>query len=302
MRRLETALQDWRPELLQTFLYHANLSGRWAAHCAGVPVVVSGLRVAERDARWRMRFDRWTQRYVTQNVAVSQGVADFAVRECGFPESRVQVIPNGVDFERFANAAPVGLKQFGIPQSARVLTFIGRLHPQKAPEQLLLAARPRLESDPDLHLLYVGDGPLRSMLQSTARQCGLGDRVHLIGRQTDIPGILKESTVCVLPSRWEGMPNVILEAMASGCPVIASDVEGCRELIQPELTGWLFPPDSIAGLTACLNEALNQPRTASQLAAAAREYVRERHAWEPVAEQYSQLYRELLATAHTSAR
>lgn len=297
VRQLTAALRNLQPELLQTFMYHANLAGRWSAWRAGVPVTVCGLRVAERDAPWRMRLDRWSQRLVMHNVAVSQGVADFAVHECGLEPRKVSVIPNGVDYERFANATPIDLTTLGIPAAARVLTFVGRLHPQKAPELLLAAALPLLRSVPRLHLMFVGDGPLREELSATARAERVTDRVHLVGRRADVPGLLKSSTALVLPSRWEGLPNVVLESMAAGCPVIASAIEGSRELIEPGRTGWLFSNGNCLELTRCLRECLSDDRQAAELAESAQRVAHARFAWSTVVDNYASLYARLIASA-----
>ena len=295
IRKLATGLRDWEPQLLQTFLFHANLAGRFAAWRARVPVVVCGLRVAERDAPWRMRLDRWSQRLVTHNVAVSRGVADFAVSKCGHDDEKLSVIPNGVDFDFFLRAAPSDLSSVGVPAGARVLTFVGRLHPQKAPELLVQAVAPRLKAERDLHLLLVGEGPLRSALEEQVAEFGLAEQVHLAGRQQNVAGMLKASTTLVLPSRWEGMPNVVLEAMAAGCPVIASDVEGSEELIENGRTGRLFSCGSTSELAAAVDQNLDHPEAAHELAIQAQHSVREQFTWENVAQSYGRLYHNLLS-------
>jgi glycosyltransferase involved in cell wall biosynthesis len=292
--RLASGLRRWGPEVLQTFLFHANLAGRLAAWRTGTPIVVCGLRVAERDGPWRMRLDRWTQRLVTHNVAVSQGVADFSVGEVGLDPRKVSVIPNGIDGERFRRAAPLDLTRFGIPAGARVITFIGRLHPQKDPELLLNAALPLLRQHPEVHLLFAGEGPLREQLEERRCHESPADRVHFIGQCREVPELLRASMVCVLPSRWEGMPNVVLEAMASGCPVIASNVEGSRELIEPNVTGRLFPAGDAAALTGELAWVLEHPAAARVLAETAQTTERMTFEWSRVVTQYDRLYRGLL--------
>ncbi|MFV0446289.1 MAG: glycosyltransferase [Planctomycetaceae bacterium] len=296
VRQLTKGLREWRPALLQTFLFHANIAGRVSACRAKVPVVVSGLRVAEWDAPWRMRLDRWTQRLVTMNVAVSRGVADFSVEEVGLSRDKLCVIPNGVDLEPYQTATPIDWRTVGLPVNARVITMIGRLHPQKDPDLFIHAAVPLLAEQPDLHVVLVGDGPRRRPLQEQIASKHLSGRVHLLGRRDDIPSILKGSTACVLPSRWEGLPNVVLEAMAAGCPVVATDVEGTRELVEHDVTGRLIPAGATDALTAEIRWVLDHPAAAQQQSKSAQRVVSTRFTWNIVVAEYDQLYRQRLSS------
>jgi glycosyltransferase involved in cell wall biosynthesis len=293
VRRLTQGLTEWRPAVVQTFLFHANLAGRLAARRAGCPVVISGLRVAERDAPWRMRLDRWTQRWVTMNVAVSRGVSDFVVREQRFAAEKVRVIPNGVDAERFAAASPADLSVFGVPSDARVITFIGRMHSQKGPDLLLEATLPLLQADPRLHLLLVGDGPLRSGLEGSVREHPTRAQVHFVGTISDTAGILPASTALVVPSRWEGMPNVVLEGMAAGCPVVATPVEGVNELIASGSTGILCERVDVPSIRRGIGEVLADASRAAAMADTAQHLVKKQFTWTSVVRMYDDLYREL---------
>ncbi|MFO0919405.1 MAG: glycosyltransferase [Planctomycetaceae bacterium] len=235
------ALRQFQPEILYTWLFHANFLGRLAGRAAGVPVILSGIRVAERRTPWHGRLDRWTNGLVDRNVCVSRDVADFMEQTVGLDPRKTVVIPNGVDLERFRQANPADLTAFGIPANSPVLITIGRLEPQKGID-LLLAGIPAVQSrHPEAHFLIVGDGPDRPALEQQARQLGIADHIHWAGRRDDVPQLLAASTALVLPSRWEGMPNVVLEAMAAGKPVIATQVEGIADLVIPGTTGWLIP-------------------------------------------------------------
>ena len=199
-----------RPAILQTFLFHANIVGRLAGAAARVPAIVSGIRVAEKRSRTRLWIDRITDRLVTAHVCVSRDVAEFSTNPGGLPRAKIRVIPNGVDYERFANAAPTDLTQFGVPRGSRVLLFVGRLDPQKGPLQLLEAAAELFADHADLHLMMVGDGPLASELREWTRARNLQSRIHFAGRQENIAGLMRAADLFVLPSQWEGLPNVVL--------------------------------------------------------------------------------------------
>ncbi len=290
---LARQLKAFRPAVLQTFLFHANIMGRLAGWWAGVPVILSGLRVAERAKRWHLWCDRWTSRMVQYHVCVSEGVRTFAIEQGRLRPETLRVIPNGVDAERFANATPMELSQFGIPANTWTLVTVGRLTPQKGHEDLIRAVVPLLKEERRMHLLIVGEGPERNSLEGLADSCGVREQIHFPGFQANIPGILRSCQAFVLASRWEGMPNALLEAQAAGLPCIATDVEGVREVLEDESGKLVTPGDQIA-LREAVQEARHQmlgpasPETQSA--------VLKRHTWNNVAEKYSDLFTECLPT------
>jgi glycosyltransferase involved in cell wall biosynthesis len=253
--RMSRVLKDVRPDVLLTFLYQANLVGRIAARLVGVRRVVSGIRVADR--RWIVTIpERLTRKLVSQYVAVSQCVADTHCRQCRIPPNKMSVIRNGVDLQRFRDAAPADRSAMGAGKNDFVILFVGRLRPQKAPQDPLEAFH-SLPGSLRNHakLVYIGDGPLQPVLEERVHQLGLTSSVKLLGRRPDVESIMKASSVLVLPSRWEGLPNVLLEAMASGLQIIAADVDGVGEIIsQPEL-GSLYPTGQINRLSELIQQA-----------------------------------------------
>lgn len=233
LRRLTRLLAAQGPQIVQTMLFHANVAGRIAARRAGVRRVVSGIRVAERHSRWHVWADRLTDRLVDRHVCVSRSVARFAEKEAGLPAEKLVVIPNGVDLTKYPARRRADLRSCGIDAGRPVVTCVGRLDRQKGLTWLIRSAAAWLGRLPGAELLLVGEGPQRAKLERICRQSGVSDRIHFAGWRTDVPEILAASNLLVLPSAWEGMPNVVLEAMASRLPVVATDVEGVRELLGP---------------------------------------------------------------------
>jgi starch synthase (maltosyl-transferring) len=295
---LARLLKQIRPALLQTFLFHAGLAGRIAARPARVPMVVCGLRVAERRSRWRLRLDRWTDWLVDRHVCVSQAVADFSQRESRLPAGKLVVIPNGVDFDRFHEAEPADLSRFGIPDGAKVLLTVGRLDPQKAPLELVRIFAELAADHPEWHLLLVGDGLLRTELRQLIDAGGLGVRVHLAGWQADVPEIMRACDLFVLNSRWEGMPNVVLEAAAAGLPVIATRCEGVAEIIESGVSGVLVEVNQPQAMRAALESAMTRQNDATARVSRLQQIVSEQFTWQSVISRYAALYRELLAALH----
>ena len=292
--RLIQEFRTQKPAIVQTFLFHANILGRIAAWLSQVPIVVSGIRVAERRNRWHGWIDRWTNALVTTNVCVSEGVANFAKLEMRLSPKKLIVIPNSVDFERYAHAQPIDLKTFGLPENALVFLSIGRLEYQKGFDVLLRAIERLLPLPHDVHFVFIGDGPDRHSLQEQSSRSGLTSHVHFLGRREDVPQLLAASMALILPSRWEGMPNVVLEAMAAGLPIVATEVEGIAELVRDGINGIVVPPDSPEPLAAAIRRLVDQPEFVTKAGTTSQDIAEKEFTEENSLRRYSNLYRSLL--------
>jgi len=291
--RLRRLLKSGRFRMLHTFLFHANIAGRLAAARTGVPVV-SSLRVTETDRPIRAAIDRLTCRRIVAETCVSNAVRQWAAGR-GLPAGKLVVIPNGIDVNDF-NVEPGCIRrELALPDSARIALFIGRLEKQKGPDILLRAAALPASANTDLHFVLAGDGPMWRPLERFCESHNLTTRVHLLGRRDDVPALLADADLLVLPSRWEGMPNVVLEAMAAGRPVVAANVGGTAELVidqaaaravlpadaggtaelvidrnAPSATGVLVPPEDPPALACAIAAVLSDAAHARQLGAAGR--------------------------------
>jgi glycosyltransferase involved in cell wall biosynthesis len=292
-RALRKQFQAQRPDVLQTFLFHANVLGRLAGRWADVPTIVSGIRVAERRGRGYLWIDRMTARWVDVHVCVSQSVAEFSRDQAGLPADRLEVIPNGVDLARFEDAAPVDAQQLGLRPGRRWVTFVGRLDRQKRIDWLLREASGWLTSAPQHDLLLVGDGPDREALVALARSLGLAERVCFMGWRSDVAAIFAASDLLVLPSAWEGMPNVLLEAMASGLPVVATQAEGVVELLGPLAELQSVRLDDARGFSERVAALLTDLEGAKELGARNRGRVSKEFSLDRMVERYSTLYERL---------
>jgi glycosyltransferase involved in cell wall biosynthesis len=293
-RKLHRQLLVDSPHIVQSFLFHANVLGTLAAHLAGVPHIVTGIRVAEHRSAWHLTVARWTSRWVDRHVCVSQAVKDFSLRQGGLQaEEKLTVIPNGVDFERFATAAPCALADLGVAEGRRAITHVGRLDPQKG-LFWLIELLPRVFSQlPGHDLVLVGAGRERQSLQQRAVKLGLNQRVHFAGFRDDVPQILAASDLVVLTSRWEGMPNVVLEAMASGKPVVATDVEGVGELLGPAAEAQTVPVDDPEGFTDKVVAIVSNAQLAARLGDENQMRAQQRFSLESMAAAYRDLYNSL---------
>ena len=222
-------LREQQLEIVQTFLFHANIVGARAARAAGIRYVVTGIRVA--DPRWwRTSLECWTTAVANRFVCVSQSVAEFSRRR-GFPSEKLVVIPNGIDLASWHDARPANLGQLGAPPGRRLLLYVGRLDNQKGLDRFFRELPQVFRELPKHDLMIVGEGKEKVALAHLAQRLAVADRVHFAGWRDDIPPIVAAADLLVLPSRWEGMPNVVLEAMAAGKPVVATQAEGTVELL-----------------------------------------------------------------------
>lgn len=270
VRKLARLLREQQPDLLQSFLFHGNVVGRLAARRAGVRRVVSGIRVAEGGSRWHLWIERWTDRLVDRHVCVSQAVARFSAARTGLPADKLVVIPNGVDVAAYPARSPLPLETLGVPPGQGVVTYVGRLNRQKGVRWLVESASDWLRQVPDCDLLLVGSGPEREVLRATCEKLGIAPRVHFAGWRPDVPEILASSRLLVLPSRWEGMPNAVLEAMATGLPVVATRAEGVEELLGPAAAEQTVDYGDGRALSGRIVNVLSDAPTAVRLGAANR--------------------------------
>ena len=220
-------------------------------------------------------------------------MADFSRDEGGLPDSKLLVIPNGVDVSRFEAAAAVDLQALGI-HAPRVATFVGRLDYQKGLDWLLETAPDWMLARPEVDLLFVGGGPQETELKRLVGRLQLDDRVHFVGRRGDVPGILKASDLFVLPSRWEGMPNVLLEAMAARLPIVSTRAEGVEELLGPTAEAQTVAFGDSAALSERMQALLSDEIASGNLAAANHDRVAEEFTLDAMTRRYEAAWEQAL--------
>jgi glycosyltransferase involved in cell wall biosynthesis len=188
-------------------------------------------------------------RFCDKVISVSNATADWLVQKRGVPRRKVLVIPYGVNLKLYRPGRNLELrKKIGLPVEARVVGVVARLHPQKGHRYLIEAAQTIVRAHPKVRFVLVGDGELRGELEQMVLQSNLAEHFLFLGFRDDVRDLLQIFDLFVLPSLYEGLPNVILEAMASGLPVVATSVDGTKELIVDNETGFLVPPKDSAAL------------------------------------------------------
>ncbi len=299
---LRRAMRAFQPHIVHTHSSKAGVLGRLAARLEGVPRVVHSIHGfgfgAHQIAPVRAAFlaaERLASRWTDAFVAVSRRNAADGVALGLFEPRRVRVIRSGIDLAAFR--APTGgaavRRELGIPESVPLVVQVSCFKPQKAPERFVRAAAQVRGRCPEAHFVLVGDGELRPRLERLRRELGLEGRMHLTGWRRDVPAVLAAAHVVTLTSRFEGLPRVVVEALAVGVPVVAMAVEGVEEVLRPGVDGFLVGEGDVAALAEKVSLLLHDRQLHSAMAARAGETVAE---WDrdTMVRQQEELYVELL--------
>jgi len=293
--RLKQHVAQLRPDLIHSWMFAANTYGAAAARFCGVKNLVIAQRCVDPwKSRLQLSIDRALARRARAVVVNSEGVRDFYVAH-GTPAERVRLIPNAVELPPPpCDTRGHLLAELQLPENSRLIGLVGRLWPQKRVEDAIWAADLLKVIRDDVHLLIIGDGPLRERLITFRDQVRIADRVHFLGQRSDVPRLLPHFDLLLSTSGYEGQSNAILEAMAAGVPVVATDIPGTRELVVPGETGFLTAVGDRAGFARHAERILNDAELAARLGAAARRRVEQEFGLPRMIQRHVELYRELL--------
>ena len=310
--RLLRLFRDLRPAIVHTRNL-AALECQVPATLAGVPVRIHGEhgRDVEDLAGTRRRY-QWMRRayrpFVHEYVALSRELAGYLERHVGVPPQRIARIYNGVDTERFHPAGggrgAIAGSPFNDP-SLWLVGSVGRMQAVKAQTLLAHAFVQAIARVPALRerlrLVMVGEGPLRAQAQAVLDAAGAGAIAWLPGERADVPDVMRGLDAFVLPSLAEGISNTILEAMASGLPVLATDVGGNSELVVPDRTGDIVAVNDVQALADGLVRLAADPARAVAMGKAGRQLAERRFGLPAMVASYQDMYQRLLAGHSTSA-
>ena len=296
--RLVKMLREWRPQILTSFMFHANLLGRIAGRLAGIPIVVSSIRNENFGGSRRDRVLRMTDWMGEISTTNSNLAADKLVKRGVVPRERIRVIPNGLVLDKFTvkNSNRMEFRQqLGITERDFLWLAVGRLEEQKDYSNLLQAFKIIIQDGHEAQLRVAGQGPLLENLQRQSMGLDIYDRVVFLGLRRDIPSLLDAADGYVLSSAWEGLPNAVMEAMAAAKPVVATNVGGVPELVKEDETGFIVPPRNPEALAQAMEKMMALPQEKRlEMGKAGRTYIEANYSLEHVVDQWVALYKELL--------
>jgi glycosyltransferase involved in cell wall biosynthesis len=295
MRAFAAWCREEQIAIVHTVDYPTNVFGLPAAALARVPVRI-GSRRELTAGRSRAALAIQRAAYSTAHVVVANARAACAQLEREWvAAANIALVPNGV-------SVPPPLPHGTPRRRFRRIVTVANLRPEKGHDVLIDAARLVSGRLPDAHFTIVGGGPERAQLLRQMNEHRLGEVMTFLGHQDDVGGALAEADVFVLPSRSESFPNALLEAMASGVPVVASAVGGVLELVEHGRTGTLVPPGDAQALADSLCGVIAEPAGANAMARAARAHVAAAYSFDRMVAGFDALYQEQLGRRFSRAR
>ncbi len=283
--RLWRRLRKSPVDLLLLLTVVPNIWGRLLGRLAGVPVIVGCCRGGGAPRRQR---ERWLWPLAHHIICNAQAVKAELSNHQGVPAERLTVIANGVDSDFFCPAA-------GPDPQAPVVLSVARLVPDKDHDTLLRAFALAAKDHPRSELWLVGEGPRRAEIQELAARLLPPGRVRFLAGQTDLRSLFHQASLLALSSVHEALPNVVLEAMASGLPVAATRVGGLPEAVVPGQTGWLVPPRDVRALAAAIGQVLGDPAAGRAFGRAGRDRVTREFSLGAMVASHQQVFQNLLA-------
>jgi glycosyltransferase involved in cell wall biosynthesis len=300
--RLGRYVRRNRIRVVHSFGFYANVFAIPAARLGGAEVVVASIRDTGDHLRWSQQALQKLVCRAADHVLVNAAAVKAVLVGHGYDASRISVIPNGIDSARFREPeGPSGVRrELGLPERAPLVVVVSRLNRLKGIEYFLEAAALLASGFPEARYLIVGDSisqAYRSELEARAAALGLGQRVRFTGFRRDVPDLLSEASVSVLPSLSEGLSNVVLETMAAGVPVVATSVGGTPEMVEDGVTGLLVEPRDPRALAQAIGSMLADPARGRAIGKAGRQWVAERFSLEAMVRDTELLYERLLGAA-----
>jgi glycosyltransferase involved in cell wall biosynthesis len=294
--RLVQIIRKWRPDIVHSHMVHANLLARIVRFLAPIPVLICSARSIDEGSRFREILYRLTDSLCDLTTQVSHAGLERYVRVGAVPRHKIRYIPNGVDTERFKPNLEDRLKfrkELGV--DGFVWLAVGRFDPPKDYPSMLQAFARVVHKHSNTILLIAGDGPLRKTMENLARELGIEKRTKFLGIRRDIPQLMNAADAYVMSSSWEGMPNVLLEASATGLPIVATDVGGNREIVLDSVTGFLVPPRNPEALARAMLRIMDlSDEERKEMGKRARKHIEVKFNLDRVVDLWEILYYELL--------
>lgn len=299
-RFLSRAIRSAQPDIVHTWLFTADLYGRIAAWRAKVPVIISAVRSVEPDKSWHYVLADRLLRFVTDAFTVNaKAVGEVLTKREHVSPVKIHTIYNGVDLASLDPSVADGTvrSQLSLGQATPLIGIIGRFAPVKDHATFLRAAALVLRRVPSAQFVLVGDGPLRAELKRLVHVLDIEPSVHFLGNHANMAEVVGALDLVVVSSRYEGCCNAILEGMAMAKPMIATAVGGNPELVAPDRTGLLVPPQDAEQLAQAIRQLLEDPQRARAMGRHGRQRIEEAFSVSQMMTKTSRLYRELFVRA-----
>jgi glycosyltransferase involved in cell wall biosynthesis len=297
--RLARIVHEFNPDIVHALMIHANLLARASRACTWPQIpLVSSARSTNEGGKMRMLAYRVTDRWTSITTSVCQAGVTRYVAVGAVPAGRIVYMPNGADTSLFCadeEHRNTMRNALGIAADQLAILAVGRFVEAKNHAGMLRAFARVMEAHPDALLLFAGQGPLEGSVRVLAAALHVADSVRFLGIRNDIPDLMRASDLYLMSSLWEGLPNVLLEAAASGLPAVATDVGGNATAVLDGISGRIVSPNDDEALAAAVVEVLNMsPAARRSWGHVAREIVLADFSLESVADRWLGLYKRLV--------
>ncbi len=303
---LATLIRKVRPVILHTYLFPSNWRGALAGRLSGVPLTVQFVgNLGVWMGPIRRAMERWATHAADAVIYEAPRIGQFLAERIKVRPDRLAMIPNGVNLGVYHPPAdgPGPVRRELWPEDGiRIVGAVMSLLPKKNPLLMVESAARVVKQIPSARFFIAGDGPLREEVQKRIDELGMGSAFRLLGIRRDIPELLRNIDVLALCSDREGCPNVVLEAMASGLPVVATEAGGTDQLVKDGLTGRLVPIRDSEAYTRALLDVVGDPEKGRKMGGAGLQLVRERFSLERMVGTTQELYARLLQSSASAGR
>lgn len=295
LARVRDFIRDEKIDIVMTTLFYADVLGAMAGKSGGAKGVFSWETIS--SPKWLVPHRLWSYRYAIRRadkvISVSKATATWLVEKRKVNPGKVMIIPYGVNLDKFnSTIKSVTRRSIGVNDDDIVIGQVSRLNEQKGHTYLIDAAPAIIAKQPKVKFVLVGDGPLRAELTQHIKANGVEDHFILLGFRQDVHEILPLFDVFTLPSLYEGLPNVVLEAMACALPVVATPVDGTKEAVIDKETGFLVPVGDVEQLAEKLLDVVSNDELKLKLGMAGRRRVEDEFSLEGQVKKFENLYEE----------
>ena len=298
LSRLLSLAKKRKVDIIHTFFEKSEVMGWLAMRLSGTPVWIT----SRRDLGFKRKriYDiifKMTSKDCKKCIANCNAVREQAIQQENLPSEKIEVIYNGLDLSEYQQTFKNKSlrKELGLVNGTLLVGLIANFNFEiKGHIYFLGSAKKILEKVPNAKFVLVGDGPLRPRYQEVARELNLNNNVYFLGKRTDVPAIISNLDVSVLSSTNEGFSNVIMESMAAGKPVVATNVGGSREMVTDGVTGYLVPPADSQSMANAVINLLQSSDKAKAMGAAGEKLVLEKFTIERMVKSYESLYKSLI--------
>lgn len=304
--RIREVIQDERIDIIHSHEYKSDIIGFVVSKLTGVPIVTTahGWITNSMKGRIYISLGKRVMRYFDRVIAVSPLIRDQLIAS-GVTRDRIRVVYNAIVVENYRPASvPAGTlrKTLGIPADVPLVGNVGRLSPEKGQEDFIKAARQVLNMDIKAHFVLAGSGPDELRLREMVTELGIQPRVHFLGHLGDVRSVFRDCDVIALTSYTEGFPNVLLESLCMGTPIIATRVGGVPDIVEDGVTGVLVEPHAVDDIASGIAHLLREPAWAAQLVQNGRRRIEQRFRFEVRVTHIENIYREVMGARSITNR